>query len=99
LIICTAIGLIAGALLARRFPVLLLIPAIVIASVAIVLYGVASGLAASQSLLLAAATAFALQMGFLVGVFVWRRHRAEVGSGTLRASRFSTLASGGPRHK
>ena len=75
MLICGAIGLIAGALLAWRFQVFLLVPAIVIASVAILLFGAACRLALSQTLVLALVAASALQLGFLAGVFILARFK------------------------
>jgi putative Ca2+/H+ antiporter (TMEM165/GDT1 family) len=70
LITCSAIWLIIGALLAQRFRVFFLLPAIAIAAVAILLFEVASGHTVAHGLLAMLVISVALQLGFAAGVLL-----------------------------
>jgi hypothetical protein len=70
LIIESAIALIAGGLLARRFSIFVLLPGVVIAGVLSFLITVVRGGSLSHGLWVALGVAVALQLGFLAGVVV-----------------------------
>jgi hypothetical protein len=109
LIILSAIALVAGGLLARRFSIYVLLPGVVIAGGTSFLIAVVRGGSVAHGLWVALSVVVALQLGFLAGVVLkrvvvqmraWRTSQEGVASRRARqGGRFNRRSSARPQSR